>query len=65
MTLATVDGALVGVGGAFALAKASPWRIEMRSILFQRRYANGFSLDQLSSISYCFVRIQAAVIAQW
>jgi hypothetical protein len=35
MTLATVDGAFVG--------KASPWRIDMRSTLFQRRYANGSS----------------------
>jgi hypothetical protein len=49
MNLATVDGAFVG--------EASPWRIEMRSI--------GSSLDRLPSISYCFVRIQAAVIAQW
>jgi hypothetical protein len=32
MTLATVDSAFVG--------EASPWRIDMRSILFQRCYAN-------------------------
>jgi hypothetical protein len=33
MTLATVDSAFVGVGKASALAEASPWRIDMRSIV--------------------------------
>jgi hypothetical protein len=57
MTLATVDSAFVG--------EASPWRIDMRLILFQRRYANGSSLDRLSSIKYYLVKIEVAVIAQW
>jgi hypothetical protein len=35
MTLATVDSAFVG--------EASPWRIDLISILFQRRYAIGSS----------------------
>jgi hypothetical protein len=30
------DSAFVGVGVASALAEASPWRIEMRSILFHQ-----------------------------
>jgi hypothetical protein len=39
-------------------------RIDMRSILFQRRYANGSSLDRLSPINHYLVKIEVAVIAR-